>query len=272
MLASRRNAFDVITAETGSIWVLAAKRAVILAIIVTAWQQNARALAQQDPAAVSAVQLALSSMGGPSNFSAVRDTVMTAQTLDRNGQSAAPQITWKTSGLSVRCETTFPSGTSIYTVQNGIGHAKDTSGSVSAMEPRMASSIFPPDLPGVVLLYLLNAADRTLTIVSDNGSNPSMIHIQSVKLASDQTPISETQQDWYVDTKTGLPTRVDYVIPNSSAPDGSGTIQFTSWQKTSTLLVPQTLQTSQNGSPPTTLVLGAPSFNQGLAASLFQLP
>jgi hypothetical protein len=211
-------------------------------------------------------------MGGQAAFSAIQDAVVSAQTIDGSGQPTLPEMTWKTIGIAIRSEVTSQGGTAIATAQNGTGYVEDSSGLVSAMDSRMANSMFPSHLPGVMLLNLLNATDRTLAIVSDGISGQSVLHIQSVRLASDKTPISETQQDWYVDTATGLPIRVDYAIPASSGQDGAGTIQFVNWQKTSTVLVPQTIQMSQNGGSPSTVLLGVPSFNQGLTSSIFQLP
>jgi hypothetical protein len=91
---------------------------------------------------------------------------------------------------------------------------------------------------------------------------------------SDPTLTPVTQQDWYVDMNTGLPTRVDYYLPNitNSALDGTATILFTSWQKTPTILVPQTIQMLTNGTQVSTVTLGIPQFNQGLSATIFQLP
>jgi hypothetical protein len=73
---------------------------------------------------------------------------------------------------------------------------------------------------------------------------------------------------------TGLPTRVDYYLPNITNPslDGTATVLYSSWQKTPTILLPQTLQTLGNGTAVNTINLGAPQFNQGLSASIFQLP
>jgi hypothetical protein len=238
--------------------------------MVVDWTQNANAQAQQDPAAISAIQTALNSMGGAPAFSAIQDATVSGQTVDGNGQPISPQITWESIGISIRSAVTSQSGTSISTAQNGVGYVESPSGTVSAMDSRTANSMFPPDMPGAMLLYLLNATNYTLTTISDSG--PTVIHFQSVELSSNLTPISETQQDWYVDTGTGLPTQVVYVIPSTSGPDQTGTIQFTSWQKTSTVLVPQTIQMSQNGGSPTTMILAMPSFNQGLSTSIFQLP
>jgi hypothetical protein len=195
---------------------------------------------------------------------------VSGQTVDGNGQPISPQTTWESIGIAIRSAVTSQSGTSIYTAQNGVGYIESPSGTVSAMDSRTANSMFPLDMPGMMLLYILNATNYTLAIVSDSGN--SVIHFQSVELSSNQTPISETQQDWYVDTGTGLPTQVVYVIPSTSGPDQTGTIQFTSWQKTSTILAPQTIQMSQNGGSPSTMILAMPLFNQGLSTSIFQMP
>jgi hypothetical protein len=209
-------------------------------------------------------------MGGTFASGAIQDADVSGQPLDANGQPTSPQFRWKTIGMSVRSEVTSQGGTSISTAQSGNGCIEDSSGLASAMDPRLANSMFPSHLPWLMLQILLKATDRPLVVISDTGSQ-TMVHLQSVKLASDQTPISETRQDWYVDMTTGLPTRVDYVIPSSSGSDGTGTDQFTSWQKRATVLIPQLIQITQNGNSLSTVSLGAPSFNQGLAPSMFQL-
>jgi len=43
-------------------------------------------------------------------------------------------------------------------------------------------------------------------------------------------------------------------------------------KKTPTILLPQTLQILSNGTAVNTINLGAPKFNQGLSASILQLP
>jgi hypothetical protein len=244
----------------------------IVLICALGWVPGANAQAQQDPVAISALQTALIAMGGSATFNAIQDATVSGQAEDSNGQPISPLITWQSIGIAIRSQVTSSAGTTINAAQNGVGYIESPSGSVSAMDTRTANSMFPPDLPGVMLNYLLNAPNCSLAIISDSNGNPSVIHVQAVMLASDQTPITETQQDWYIDTTTGLPTQVIYVIPNASGPDGTGTFQFTSWQKTPTVLIPQTIQMSLNAGSPTAIVLAAPSFNQGLSTSIFQLP
>lgn len=142
------------------------------------------------------------------------------------------------------------------------------------MDARLALTLFPFDIPGAVLNYLLNAPNDTLTVVQDSGANPNIVHVRSLIQMSDPTLTPVTQQDWYIDMTTGLPSRVDYYLPNATNPalDGTATILFNSWQKTPTVLVPQTYQLLNNGTAVDSVALGVPVFNQGLTASIFQLP
>jgi len=237
-------------------------------------QSSAGAGSLQDPNAVSAVNLALTSMGGTSSFTSIQDTTVTGQASAGSPPNSVGQITWMTIGMSIRCATVPPTGNSIYTDQNGAGYVEDASGNVAPMDSRLALTLFPFHLPGAVLLNLLNAANETLSVVADTGSTPNIVHVRSLVQMSDPTLTPVTQQDWYVDMNTGLPTRVDYYLPNitNSALDGTATILFTSWQKTPTILVPQTIQMLTNGTQVSTVTLGIPQFNQGLSATIFQLP
>jgi hypothetical protein len=227
--------------------------------------------ASKDPAAISAVENALTAMGGDPAFSAIQDVTVSAQAQDANGQAALPDMTWKSMGMSIRTEVTTEAGTSITTAENGAGFVEDVSGTVLASDTRLANSAFPHHLPGIVLHSLLSAPDRSLAIVSDT-NDESIVHIRSVRVLSDQTVVPETQEDWYVDLNTGLPSRVDFVIPATSGSDVTGSVNFVSWQKTSTVLIPQTIQDVQNDAIQDTFVLGAPAFNQGLTDANFQLP
>lgn len=239
-------------------------------------QSGSGATQLQDPIAVAAVNLAITSLGGTASFGSIQDATVTAQTTTPSSPNSAPtgQITWMTIGMSIRSATTSQSGNSTFTVQNGKGSVEDASGSVSPMDSRLALTLFPFHLPGAVLLNLLNAANDSLSVVQDTSSTPNIVHVRSLIQMSDPTLTPVTQQDWYIDTNTGLPTRVDYYLPNTTNPslDGTATILFTSWQKTPSILMPQTMQTQTNGTAANTITVGTPQFNQGLTASIFQLP
>jgi hypothetical protein len=113
-----------------------------------------------------------------------------------------------------------------------------------------------------------------LSVIQDAGAAANIVHVRFLQQMSDPTLTPLTQQDWYIDTNLGLPNRVDYYLPNVTNPaqDGTATILFTSWQKTTTVLIPQTFQMLNNGTQAGTLGLGVPQFNQGLSPSIFQLP
>jgi len=231
---------------------------------------------QQDPAAVAAVRMAIASMGGTYALASIQDATVTAHvtSLDSPNVAATGQIAWTTIGMSIRSTTNSQSGNSAYAVQNGKGLVEDATGNVSPMDPRLALTIFPHHLPGVVLLNLLRDSNESLTVVQDAGATKNIIHVRFQKQLSDPILTSSTQQDWYIDMTTGLPSRVDYFLPNitNASLDGTTTVRFTSWQKTPSILMPQTLQTLDNGAPVNSITFGVPQFNQGLSASIFQLP
>jgi len=209
-------------------------------------------------------------------IASIQDATVTAQTTTPNSTNSAPagQIKWTTIGMSIRCTTASQSGNSISTIHNGTGSVEDVSGNVSPMDPRLALTTFPYHLPGVALLSLLKTSNESLTLVQDPGAATNVVHVRFQRRMSDASLTPLTQQDWFIDMNTGLPSRVDYYLPNIANPsqDGTATALFTSWQKTPTILMPQTLQTLNGETVVTTITLGKPQFNQGLSAGIFQLP
>jgi hypothetical protein len=229
----------------------------------------------QDPSAVSAINTALASMGGQPAFSAIQDATVIGQSqTSSTGAGSSGQITWKTIGMAVRCETAASSGTSIFTASNGVGYVEDVLGNVSQMNQRVELSTFPYTMPGIVLSYLLNAPGESLSVIQDQGASSSVVHIQAIMQLSDPNLAAATKQDWYINLNTGLPSRVDYdlVDPSGSSPDGTVTVLYSSWQTTPTIFSPQTIQTLQNGTAQSIVTLSAPVFNQGLQQSIFTLP
>jgi hypothetical protein len=204
-------------------------------------QSGSETAALQDPAAVSAVKMAIMSMGGTTSFRSIKDATVTAQANPPNPLMNAPagQITWMTIGMSIRSATTTQSEKSVYTVQNGKGLVEDASGKVTPMDSRLALTLFPFHLPGAVLLNLLNTSNESMSVVQDAGASTNIVHVRFQEQMSDPSLAPVTQQDWYIDMRTGLPSRVDYYLPNITNPslDGTATILFTSWQKTPTILM-----------------------------------
>lgn len=244
-----------------------------LAGLVQSPYAKAQGNATKDPAAVSALTNAIVSMGGQASLGTIHDATFLGQSLGPpTDSSSAAQITLKSIGTGIRCETALVNTRTVYTSNNGTGYLEDPSGTVSPLDSRLALSIAPLHLPGVIFLYLLDAPDQSLSVVQD--VDPSIVHIRTMKQLSDPDLESATQQDWYINTKTGLPSRVDYVIPNAanSSQDSAASEVFTSWQKTAVALVPQSIQILQNGAVRQTVTFGAPAFNQGLSETIFTLP
>jgi len=90
---------------------------------------------QKDPAAIAAIKLALKSMGGQPTITGVSDATFIGQYQgSATSASDSGQVTWKSIGVSVRCDTSSVTGGSTFTKQNGSGFVESTSGNVTPME------------------------------------------------------------------------------------------------------------------------------------------
>ena len=230
---------------------------------------------QKDPAAIAAIKLALKSMGGQPTITGVSDATFIGQYQgSATSASDSGQVTWKSIGVSVRCDTSSVTGGSTFTKQNGSGFVESTSGNVTPMDSRLALTLYPFHLPSVVLLYLVNDPNHSLAVVQDTGSTPNIVHIRTQVQMGNAALTSVTQQDWYIDTNLGLPTRVTYYLPNTTNPalDGTASIIFSSWQTTSSSYSPRDIQILNNGTQVSSVHFGAPQFNLGLQSAIFQLP
>ena len=177
--------------------------------------------------------------------------------------------------MSLRTETASSNGTSITAVQNWVGLQENAAGSVTVLDSRLALTIYPYHIPGQVLSYLLNTPSVSLATINDQSADPNIIHIESEQQLADPSLVPVTRQDWYFDARTGLPIRVDYYLPDptNSKNDGTASVVFLGWQKTSSTLVPQSIQQLSNGAVACLLTIGPPGYNQGLsAATTFKLP
>jgi hypothetical protein len=229
----------------------------------------------KDPAAIAAIQLALKSMGGQPTITAVNDATFIGQYQGSAGSASdSGQVTWKSIGVSVRCDTSSAAGSSTFTVQNGSGLVENTAGNVTPMDSRLALTLYPFHLPSVVLLYLLNDPNHSLAVIQDTGSTPNIVHIQAQTQMSNPALTPFTRQDWYIDTSLGLPTRVTYYLPNTTNPalDGTASVVFSSWQPTSSSYSPRDIQILNNGTQVSSVRFGVPQFNLGLQSAIFQLP
>lgn len=230
-------------------------------------------VAAKDSQAVATISMALTAMGGESAFAAIQDTTVSGEAAPSDPSASPSQFIWKNMGISIRHEYAMPDGTHISTVNHGKGRRQEPSGKVTPIDIRAGLTIFPYHMPGTVLLSLLNAADRSLAVITDPSDDGALLHIQSIQSLSKPLLNPVTRQDWYFDPTTSLPVRVSFYLPDlrNQRLDGTATIVFSSWQTISGIQVPKSMQLLFDGSLQETFSLGTPVFNQGLQASTFQI-
>jgi len=241
-----------------------------MACLVSAQAPSA---ARRDQTAVQTVTQALNAMGGLAAWSQVTDATVKGQFQSPASSDTHERVTWKSRGMSIRYEYSSPDGKSVAVVDQGKGHRQDSTGNVTEMDHRVSLTLFPAHLPGVALLSLLNSPDRSLSVVPATGSESNTIHVRSEKQMAKPGFSRITRQDWYFDLTTGLPIRVEFYLPDlkNQRFDGTATVTYTRWQTASSIQIPQTMQILYDGVLQSTVSLGAPSFNQGLSVSDFQL-
>lgn len=188
-------------------------------------------------------------------------------------QQPPDQFVWKTMGMAIRHEYSMADGLYVSIVNQGQGQSKDPSGSITPLNARSSMTILPYHMPGILLLFLLTSQNISLTIVNQPSSDPQFIHVSAVQQLQDSTKNYLTAQEWEFDPATSLPVKVTFYLPDvqNQVHDDNASVAYTSWQRTSDALFPQTLQLFTDADLQSQCTLQTPVLNQGLNPSDFQL-
>jgi hypothetical protein len=252
---------------------LAVALLIVLAPQVGFGQSQTTASPQQgvrDAQAVVVVQTALAAMGGTAIVSLVQNSVVQGTSVDLSAsESGAQSFVWTYSGKEFRNENDAATGSHIL-VSNGGNPTDFHDGAWVSPSPVVARTNLPYHIPALVLLNELNNANYTFTFLGSttvNGSNAT--HIQTCD-NSDITGHFFTPQDWYFDSVTGLPLRVEYLYPISQDYRESlhGSIDFSSFNVVTGILVPFQL-TINEGPFSSVASMNSVVFNSTLDPSVF---
>jgi len=227
---------------------------------------------QRDASAVAALQSTIAALGGQAAVSQITDSVATGTTiLAGNGPSRA--FTWKTLGAEFRYETTIGGDFLVFVSGHGTP-ANAKNGAVTALPIHV--SLAAPAYHNPALLLSAEVNDRTYTLIAmGNGTLPNgqpAVHVQTISNAFPEIS-TVTQQDWYLDPNTQIPLRVEYCSPATDSPTDClfSAIDYSAYQNTSGVLVPQVMALSVNGAAFSTSTITGTAFNVGLSPSDFSL-
>jgi hypothetical protein len=227
----------------------------------------------RDAQALATVQSAIAAMGGAGAVAAIQDATVQGTILDQPSDgSSARSFTWMSAGSQFRTQITTGTGTRIYV--SGNGSPVDQENGVSIPVPSfVAQANLPYELPALVLLNELNNPNYTISYVSTQqiNGNPA-IHIHTCD-DTDFTSSLVTPQDWYFDTISGLPVRVEYKLPQDTDAQHPLplSIDFANFKSASGVLVPYQL-TMNEGPVVEVATVTSVALNSGLSSSTFAAP
>ena len=227
----------------------------------------------RDPQAIAILQTAVKALGGFTALSQVTDTTMQGTAQPSDSSTSTESFVWQSKGQDIRREHHDGDGIHIFTTHQGKGKRFLPNSTTQEINTRTSLTLFPFEMPGVVLLHILGNPDYSLNIATDPEQASSLLHIRALRLDLKPGYSQVSTQDWYFDSTTGLPVRVEFAMPDTREPsrDGVATITYDAWHTDSGLLFPQHMRYLADGALQSVLTISSFQINQGLGAALFQV-
>jgi hypothetical protein len=245
--------------------------ALILMMGLTAGASAATQSPERDSAAISTLQSVITALGGSNAVASIQDCILTGSILNSDGTSGS--FNWTIAGSEFRIETTAANGGSNVFVSGHGSPAWTMNGNTSALNSYMARANLPFYLPPYGLLQELNNPAYTLKyigVVLLNGAKAIQVHI-----SDDSDPVGTlvTPQEWYFDSVSFLPVRVQVREPanESAANYGTATYDMSQFVSVKGVLVPYKISYS-NDTTNEVLSIGTVTFNSGVSQDVFDPP
>jgi hypothetical protein len=211
-------------------------------------QQAPPLVPRRDSQALGVVQNAINALGGATNISQVKDWKVVAQRQASSAShSPSGEVVWEATGTEFKSD--FPAANGRSVLVSGHGRPVRTGVGVTEAVPQyVLRALFVPSLVGAVLLRELQDPNYSFEFVSKNLSNRQVTIIRTFSVASETDRIA-TEQTWYFDSATGLPSRIEYRFPDAKDPSrfGKPSVDFSAYKSISNVLYPFQIVMSQNG-------------------------
>jgi hypothetical protein len=236
--------------------------------------QQSAPVVQRDPQALAAVQKAVAALGGSAlsqiHDASVQGAIQILPASTNQSLSVVWEDAWGNGTPSFRRESHI--GGSVSVLVSGSGQPVDSQdGFITKVPQHVAFSCAAVHLPGILLAAQLNNANYASKFLGTTAINGvSAIHVQS-SLSTDLETTAVSSQDWYFDSNTGLPLRVDYRVVNSGDPLNPGTVsmQFANFQLVSSILVPFRLTETGLAGEQDIVTITSVILNSGLSPNEF---
>jgi hypothetical protein len=215
---------------------------------------------KREAAAIALVNRALQASGGESAVSAMAYS-RTSGTFDSDGQIAAGPFTWEVSGNDFRYDNPNGSGRSISANSHGVSTHSDGK-HTEELPGHITMGILPLHLPLLVLSRQIIDSRYSISLVNEASDQPT-IHIHSSRDTNAATECI-TSQDWFFESRTGMPIRLEYRLPDHS--DASVTVpasvELLDYRIEQGVLLPHTIVSYVNGQKQATVHITAFELNR----------
>jgi len=191
---------------------------------------------ERDPRAISAVEQALAALGGKNANLQVR-TIVIRGTLRIEGEQAPSSFLWEDdlSGRLPEFRKEILSADQAHVFVSGHGTpAHVTGGRHAQVGLQHALAVPPLNMPGLALARELKDQSYSFELIGDNTG---LIHVRTFWDVVSGS--SFAQQDWYFDSNTHSPVRVEYFLPSTQrAGSAPASMEFSDFRLISGVAIP----------------------------------
>ena len=236
-----------------------------------AWQTSTAPT--RDPQAIAILRQSIINMGSTLPADSVASGTVQTVAGSQTTEGTVRILTRGTVQSLVQITTPDANQTCIYSN----GRANELTGTTVTVLPlELVVTSQAADFPTPLLAALLNDPDTSFQYVALESSNGlSLHHIHAWDSFASQPTLQSladfSLRDIWIDASSGLPQRISYVRrPAHGAVAGVAVdVFYSSYQHSSGLLYPSTIQESLNGTPWATITIQNVAFNTGLTDSDF---
>lgn len=227
----------------------------------------------RDPQALVALSAVIDALGGQAAIGQIQDVTVSGNYLNSDTGTAQESFSWKSKGLDFRRDNNGADGQDGLIIYQHNGTRLLSTGNTEQLNTRTSVTLFPFENPGGVLLEILNNPAISIQLLPDLGTVAGPLHLRTKRNDVKPGYSSVTQQDWYIDPASGLPVRVDFVLPDAREPDrdGIGSIAYDTWQVGAGVQFPLLMRYFRERSQEATVAVNSILVNQGLNAATFLL-
>ncbi|MCU1307403.1 MAG: hypothetical protein JWN45_2098 [Acidobacteriaceae bacterium] len=240
-------------------------------------QQPVATIPQRDPAALAILTQATTALGGPtvlSQFGSAQ-TVGSIQAVPGTSINSGTFVwlhQFSASGFQFRSAFTSNGQTQLF-VSGSSGTAVSANGKVRNVSPHVSMALPPFHLPAVVINMFLANANYTVKALAKMQIRGITANHVLVSLDTDVVTQAVTPEDWYFDSGSGLPLRVEFRLPNPlNATDYTkAAADFANYQTAGGVLTPLLIANTEDGIINSTVTINSVQWNYAVGASDFML-